>query len=39
LQSFTDEPKLDADPRVVMDAVTRRQLAEIKSDPAFIVID
>jgi len=24
----------DADPRVVMDAVTRRHLAEIKSDPA-----
>ena len=27
----------DADPRVVVDAVMRRQLAEIKSDPALAV--
>jgi hypothetical protein len=27
----------DADPRVVMDAVMRRHLAEIKSDPALVV--
>ncbi|MBV8815305.1 MAG: hypothetical protein JO271_12515 [Verrucomicrobia bacterium] len=27
----------DADPRVVMDAVMRRHLAEIKRDPALVV--
>jgi hypothetical protein len=27
----------DADPRAVMDAVMWRHLAEIKSDPAFVV--
>ena len=27
----------DADPRVVMDAVMRRHLTEIKSDPALLV--
>ena len=27
----------DADPRVVMDAVMRRHLDEIKNDPAFVV--
>ena len=41
---FDQEPELlrsrgidDADPRVVVDAVMRRQLAEIKSDPALAV--
>ena len=41
---FDQEPELlrsqgidDADPRVVMDAVLRRHLAEIKNDPALVV--